>query len=361
MSENVPAIRTAQDLALLSDEQVALIKNTIAKGATDEELAMFLEVAYASDLNPFRKEIYWFKIRNTVVMPVGIDGLRRKAAESGNYMGQVGPEWCGEDGEWKDVWLSKDPPAACRVGVLRRGNPVPTWGIVTWREFAKDITTPAGTFWKRMGPHMLAKCAESHALRKAAPGEIEKIRAAGARVINGEYLIAEAEHIARQKALPQTTPSGDLKQELYGNSTTSEAPPPDAPQDSSIWDSLPEPLKALREHLRQHAAQRAQTQAEQRRTGPLCGWMESLFPDTDKQLKTAKRYSLLRFFWDTDTSKTLTDGQVSATLAWISEKVDGNFRVRVEAIREAHAILEWWDKIHGQKGLPLFDSEELPA
>lgn len=225
MSENVPAIKTAQDLALLSDDQVALIKNTIAKGATDEELAMFLEVAYASDLNPFRKEIYWFKIRNTVVMPVGIDGLRRKAAESGDYMGQVGPEWCGEDGEWKDVWLLKEPPAACRVGVLRRGNPDPTWGVVTWREFAKDVTTPAGTFWKKMGPHMLAKCAESHALRKAAPRVIEQIQAAGARVINGDYLIAQAEYLARQKALPQTTPPGVLEQELFG----AKAEPPKEP------------------------------------------------------------------------------------------------------------------------------------
>jgi len=345
---------------VLTQQQVDLIKQTVAKGATDAELRLFLEVAHATDLNPFAKEIYFFKIQGKVVMPVGIDGLRRKAAESGDYAGQVGPEWCGPDGVWKDVWLSKDPPAACRVGVLRHGNPEPTWAVVKWSEFAKTTS-----FWKDRPCHMVAIRAESHALRKAAPRLVERIQAAGAQVMDADYLIAKAEQFERQKALPQHTPPGDLQQELYGQqqagATSGATTAQGEAQESSISHSLPEPLKTLRDGLQEYASQRAQTQAEQRRTGPLCGWIEALFPDADKQIKTAKRYSLLRFFWNTDTSKTLTDGQVSATLAWITEKVDGDFRVRAEAVREAYAILEWWDKIHGQQELPLFPSKELPA
>jgi len=220
MSENVPNIRTTQDLALLTGQQLALIKNTIAKGATDEELHMFLEVARATGLNPFAKELYFikYKMRNgtsSVAMPVGIDGLRRKAAESGDYAGQVGPHFCGEDGEWKDVWLSKDPPAACRVGVLRHGNPEPTWGIVKASEFAKDTN-----FWRDMPTHMLAVTAERHALRKAAPRLVEKIQAAGAQVMDADYLIAKGEQFERQRALPQQSPAGDLQQELYGQGPT---------------------------------------------------------------------------------------------------------------------------------------------
>lgn len=244
MSENVPATTQVAELVSrefgqLTEQQVALIKDTIAKGATDNELHMFLEVAHTTDLNPFARppEIYFFKIGGKVVMPVGIDGLRRKAAESGDYMGQVGPFWCGEDGEWKDVWLGKDPPAACKVGVFRRGNPEPTWAVVKWSEFAKDTT-----FWRKLGVHMIAKCAEAHALRKAAPRVAERLRAAGAAILNADYLIAQAEYLGRQKALPQTSVPGDLEQELFG--TGSEPPVEPVPWTNDDWLRLKKAVEA---------------------------------------------------------------------------------------------------------------------
>ena len=222
MSENVPVLRRTQDIALLTDQQLALLKKTYAPTATDEEFAFYLQVAQAADLNPFTQppEIYLFKIKGKLVMPVGIDGLRRKAAESGDYAGQVGPQWCGEDGEWKDIWLpkeAKERPVACRVGVLRympngEVNPNPTWGIAKASEFAKDTA-----FWRDRFCHMLSIRAEGHAFRKGCPGLTKKMQAAGAQVIDAEYLIAKAEQIERQVALPRHTPPGDLQQELYGD------------------------------------------------------------------------------------------------------------------------------------------------
>lgn len=235
MSENVPAISPTQDLALLTEQQLALIKNTIARGATDDELALFLQVAQATDLSPFTRppEIYFVKytMRNgstSVSMPVGIDGLRRKAAESGDYAGQAGPFWCAADAVWKDLWISDDPPFAAKVGVYRYGpdgkvNPKPTWGVVKWSEFAKDITKPAGMFWKKMGAHMLAKCAEAQAFRKGCPRLMEKMQAAGAQVIDAAYLIYKAEQIQRQQALPHRVPPTDLHEDLYGQSAAGQS------------------------------------------------------------------------------------------------------------------------------------------
>lgn len=211
MDQHLPA--TTDEL---TQQQVALIKQTIAKGATDDELTMFLEVARATGLNPFAKEIYFFKIGGKAVMPVGIDGLRRKAAESGDYAGQVGPFFCGTNCEWKDVWLSSEAPAACKVGVLRHGNPEPTWAVVKWSEFSKAAQGASGKFWRDLPTHMLAITAERHALRKAVPRLIEKLQATGAQVMDADYLIAKSEQAERQRALPQHIPPRDLGQQLYG-------------------------------------------------------------------------------------------------------------------------------------------------
>ncbi len=149
--------------AHFAPDQVDLIKRTICRGATDDELKMFMWQCERTGLDPFARQIYWISKR----VQTSIDGFRLIAERSGKYAGQVGPQWCGDDGQWQDVWVKKESPAAARVGILRSDFKEPCWGVARFAAYAQ--TTP---IWKNMGDVMIAKCAEALGLRKAFPQEL---------------------------------------------------------------------------------------------------------------------------------------------------------------------------------------------
>src|SRR5260221_12314287 len=109
-------------LQTFDQDQIDIMRKTIAKETTPEEFRFFLEVCKYRGLNPFNREIYAIPGKGgKTTFQVSIDGLRLLAERSGKYKGQLGPFYCAEDGEWREVWLSKTPPAAAKVGVIRAG------------------------------------------------------------------------------------------------------------------------------------------------------------------------------------------------------------------------------------------------
>lgn len=164
----VDNIRTLVPQQQFDNQQLDLIRKTVAKGTTPEQFLLFIEVCKHYRLNPMARQIYAVVRGGQMTIQTSIDGFRLMAERSGKYAGQLGPHWCGEDGQWVDVWLKKEPPVAARVGILRSDFKEPLWGVARYSSYAQ----PGSPTWTKMGDVMIAKCAESLAFRRAFPAEM---------------------------------------------------------------------------------------------------------------------------------------------------------------------------------------------
>lgn len=146
-------------------EQIDLIKQTVAVGATDTELKLFLYTCQTRGLDPLLKQAYFIKRGGKGTIQVGIDGFRMKAAETGEYAGNDDAEFTGG---------TEKQPESARVTVYRlvQGIRCPFTATARWDEYVQKFNGQVQGLWASMPHTMLAKCAESLALRKAFPAQL---------------------------------------------------------------------------------------------------------------------------------------------------------------------------------------------
>ena len=78
---------TANNESPWNREQVELIKRTVAKGASDDELKLFLHLASRYDLDPFTRQIWFIKYGDDAHIFTGRDGFLHIAHRSGAFNG----------------------------------------------------------------------------------------------------------------------------------------------------------------------------------------------------------------------------------------------------------------------------------
>lgn len=170
----------------LSEEQRTILrKSALCSKLSADQTDYFFEVIERTKLDPFtgqiRADVRKAKDEDgnkvpTLIIITTLQGLRGIGDRSGVLDGESAPEWCGLDSPWADCWLNDEPPVAARASVFRKDRPRPQTAVVRWDAFVQLVfdkhgNLVPGPFWKKMGSHMLAKCALAGAYRGAFPNQ----------------------------------------------------------------------------------------------------------------------------------------------------------------------------------------------
>lgn len=181
-----------------NQDKLHLLKNTVCKGASNDELELFLHICNRTGLDPFMKQIYSIPRGNQRTIQTSIDGLRVIANRTGQY--SPGAESTFVYGEKKELISA--------TSYVRKMTQDGTWHNVSCSAMYSEYKPSNDTFWKKMPHVMLAKCAEAAALRKAFPAEMSGI------YIKEEMDQADAEILPSEKTQENKIDPELMKQAL---------------------------------------------------------------------------------------------------------------------------------------------------
>jgi phage recombination protein Bet len=164
---------TADHFQLTADHLLILEQaGVIPRDTPPAQVAVFQEVCRSQNLNPFLKQIHLVGYGGKYSVITGIDGFRARAEATGLHAGTEEAKFnLTSTGEWKspaELRGSKNPiSATVTVYKIIGGVRVPFTHTALFTEFSSGKQK-----WATMPFQMLAKVAESHALRKAFPGAL---------------------------------------------------------------------------------------------------------------------------------------------------------------------------------------------
>src|SRR5262245_5046483 len=228
MSETAIAVQN------LDKEQIDLIKRTVARGASDDELHLFLHACRKSGLDPIMRQIYAVKRwdsnlkREVMTVQTGIDGFRIVAERTGKYAPGREPSF---------AYTSDGEKLISAPAYIKKQTPDGSWHEVAATARCEEYVqlTKDGNptrFWQRMPHVMLAKVAEAVALRRAVPMDLSGVYS------TEEMTQADAEQQGEEK-FPRLREPG----------------PKPLGTDETVMAALAQPDPAVAEHVRRQELQ----------------------------------------------------------------------------------------------------------
>lgn len=156
-------------LPTITLEKLRAMREVIAPGLNDGELAFFAEVCNALGLSPLLRQIHATKRQDKPVFQTGIDGYRLLASRTHQLVGIDDPVYDME---------GADHPTWARTTVYRwqQNQRIPYTATARWPEYVQRTRDGRVTqMWAKMPYLMLGKCSEALALRRAFPAELSGI------------------------------------------------------------------------------------------------------------------------------------------------------------------------------------------
>lgn len=201
-----------------NEQQVELIKKTVAKGCTNDELALFMYTCKRTGLDPLIRQIYAVKrggASNQMTIQTGIDGYRLIAERTGRYVPGRESTFIEKDG--------KIISATAYVKKLVNNEWHEVAATAYFDEYAPIFNGQLGAMWKKMGHVMISKCAEALVLRRAFPAEISGLytseemaqaETVEVTVVHTEYKPEEQRHTAPGALAPKNDEKAPPAQSL---------------------------------------------------------------------------------------------------------------------------------------------------
>lgn len=160
-------------LAEYDGEMLDVIRSTVAAGASDEELYMFLNVASMHGLNPFKKEIWFVKMpKGGNAIMTSRDGYVKIAKQDPRFE-KLQSNAVYENDEFSMDWNGLEiEHLTHKHGAKERGKIMGAWAgvkltgmkpvyvYVDFREYAKN-----NSFWNQHKAAMIRKVAEKEVCR----------------------------------------------------------------------------------------------------------------------------------------------------------------------------------------------------
>lgn len=178
-SQHVPQTRATnqhvQTMEFTSDK-LDLLKQTVCKGATNDEFELFVHACKRTGLDPFMKQIHAVKRwdpklnREAMTIQTGIDGYRLIADRTGKYMPAQEPA----------VVCDAQGRVVSATAFVKKWGPDGNWHTIAATAYFEEYVqtkkdkTPMG-MWEKMPRSQLSKCAEALALRKAFPADLSGV------------------------------------------------------------------------------------------------------------------------------------------------------------------------------------------